>query len=139
MLENPKINIKLKLSALWTSLIALYIYGDYFELYVPDKVEKLINGTAKLDSPTSLFIAAISITIPALMIALSVLLKPKINRILNIIFGILLTLIVILVGSTALYFYSSWYNFYVFYAILEAFITLLIVWYAWKWPKMQQN
>lgn len=32
MLENPEINIKLKLSALWTSLIALYIYGDYFEL-----------------------------------------------------------------------------------------------------------
>lgn len=65
------------------------------------------------------------------MIALSVFLNPKINRLLNIIFGILLTIVVILVGSTALY---TWYSFYVVYAVLEGFITLLIVWYAWKWP-----
>lgn len=131
MLENPKINIKLKLSALWTSLIALYIYGDYFELYAPGKVEKLINGTAILDSPTKLFLASLLLAIPALMIALSVFLNSKINRLLNIVFGILLTIVVVLVGSTALY---TWYSFYVFYAILEGIITLLIVWYAWKWP-----
>lgn len=88
MLENPKINIKLKLSALWTSLIALYIYGDYFELYAPGKVENLMNGTAILDTPTKLFLASLLIAIPSLMIALSVFLKPKLNRILNIVFGI---------------------------------------------------
>jgi len=136
MFENPKINIKLKLSALWTSLIALYIYGDYFELYVPGKVGKLINGASKLDSPTLLLIASILIAIPALMIALSILLKPKINRLLNIIFGILLTLIVILVGSISLY---EWYSFYVLYAFLEAIITISIVWNAWKWPKKPFN
>jgi uncharacterized protein DUF6326 len=132
MFENPKINIKLKLSALWTSLIALYIYGDYFELYVPGKVEKFVNGTSKLDSPTLLLVASILIAIPSLMIALSILLKPKINRLLNIIFGILLTLIVILVGSISLY---EWYSFYVLYAFIEAIITISIVWTAWKWPK----
>ncbi len=61
MLENPKINIKLKLSALWTSLMAFYIYGDYFELYVPGKVENLINVKAKLESPTLLLVASILI------------------------------------------------------------------------------
>jgi len=132
MLVNAKINIKLKLSALWASLMTLYIYGDYFELYVPDKVDELLNGTAILDSPLTLFFAAISMAIPALMIALSLLLKPRVNRILNITFGILLTLIVILVGGSALG--ASWYAFYAFYALLEACITLLIVWYAWKWP-----
>lgn len=132
MLENPKINIKLKLSALWTSLLALYIYGDYFELYVPKKIENLINGTSKLDSPTLLLVASILIAIPALMIALTLILKPKINRLLNIVFGILLTLIVILVGSTSLY---EWYTFYVLYALLEAILTISIVWTAWKWPK----
>ena len=70
------------------------------------------------------------------MIALSILLKPKINRLLNIIFGILLTLIVILVGSASL---SEWYSFYVLYAFLEAIITISIVWYAWKWPKKYSN
>ena len=88
MLVNPKINIRLKLSALWTSLMAFYIYGDYFELYVPGKVENLINVKAKLENPTLLLIASILIAIPALMIVLSILLKPKINRSLNIIVGI---------------------------------------------------
>ena len=131
MLENPKINIKIKLSALWTSLMFCYIYGDYFELYVPEKIEKLINTTGILDSPTKLLLASIMLAIPALMIALTILLKPKITKWLNIIFGILFTIVVLLVASSALY---TWYSFYVLYALLEALITLLIVYYAWNWP-----
>ena len=133
MFENPKINIKLQLSALWTSLMAFYIYGDYFELYVPGKIEKLIAVEAKLESPVLLLTASILIAIPALMIALSLLLKPQINRLLNIIFGVMLTLIVILVGSFSV---SEWYSFYVLYSVLEAIIAISIVWIAWKWPKI---
>jgi len=136
MLENPKINIKIKLSALWTSLMFCYIYGDYFELYAPNKVEKLIEGTSLLDTPTKLFLASLAVAIPAFMIALSILLKPRINRILNIVFGILFTLFVLLVISTALY---TWYTFYVFYGVLGILITVLIVWYAWNWPKVISN
>jgi hypothetical protein len=132
MLENPKINIKIKLSILWTSLMSLYIYGDYFELYAPDKVQKLIDGNGILDSPTKLLLASIMLAIPSLMIFLSILLKPEINRWLNIIFGFFFTLLVIAVASTALY---KWYTFYVLYAILEATLTIMIVYYAWKWPK----
>ena len=131
MLENPKINIKIKLSALWTSLMFCYIYGDYFELYVPEKIEKLINTTGILDSPTKLLLASIMLAIPALMISLTILLKPKITKWLNIILGILFTIVVLLVASSALY---TWYSFYVLYALLEALITLLIVYYAWNWP-----
>ena len=132
MLENPKINIKIRLSSLWTSLMFLYIYGDYFELYAPNKVEKLMTGTDILDSPTKLFMASVFLAIPALMIALNFFLKPSISRTLNIIFGIFLTIVVILVGSSSFY---TWYSFYVFYAFLEAIITITIVRYAWKWPK----
>ncbi len=131
-LENPRINIKIKLSALWTSLMFLYIYGDYFELYAPNKIQKLSNVTDVLDSPTKLLLASVLLAIPALMIALNIFLKPKISRILNIVFGILLTVVVLLVGSSSLY---TWYSFYVLYAILEAIITIIIVWQAWKWPK----
>lgn len=94
----------------------------------------MINVKAKLESPTLLLIASILITIPALMIVLSMILKPKINRILNIIFGVLLTLIVILVGSTSI---SAWYSFYVLYALIEAIITITIIWTAWKWPRKE--
>lgn len=131
MYENPKINIKVKMAALWTTLMFLYIYGDYFELYAPNKVQKLMNVTDVLDSPTKLFLASVLLAIPALLIALNIFLKPGISRLLNIVFGILLTIIVILVGSSSLY---TWYSFYVFYAFLEAVITIIIVWQAWKWP-----
>jgi hypothetical protein len=132
MLENPKVNVKIRLSALWASLIALYIYGDYFELYVPGKVEDLLEGNNVLDSPMTLLAASILIAIPSLMIALSVLVKPTLNRILNMVFGLLLMLVVILVGISSI---DEWHTFYVLYAFLEALVSLTIVWTAWKWPK----
>ncbi len=109
-----------------------YVYGDYFELYTPEKVDDLLNGANILDSPTKLFIASIVLAIPALMIALSILLKPKINRLLNIVFGTLYTLMMLLIAYSSL---TAWYSFYVFLAILESIITALIVYYAWSWPK----
>ena len=132
MLENPKVNIKIKLATLWTSVVFCYLYGDYFELYVPEKVNSLLTGENILDSPTKLLIASIVLAIPSIMIALSIILKPTINRILNIIFGTLFTLMMVLIAINSL---TAWYSFYVFLAILESLITFLIVVYAWKWPR----
>ena len=134
MLENPKLNIRIKLSALWTSLMFLYIYGDYFELYIPNKVDSLLKGTELLDTPTKLFIASVSLAIPAAMISLNIFLKPGILKYLNITFGILFTITVVLVGSYSL---TPWYSGYAFYAGLEAITTLLIVKLAWNWPKLK--
>lgn len=136
MLENPNINIKIKLAALWTSVVFCYLYGDYFELYVPEKVNSLLTGENILDSPTKLLIASVVLAIPSVMIALSIILKPKINRILNIVFGTMFTLMMVVIAINSL---TAWYSFYVFLAILESGITFLIVWYAWKWPKEKNN
>ena len=132
MLENPKVNIKIKLAALWASVTFCYLYGDYFELYTPGKVDSLITGDNIMDSPTTLLIASIILAIPSVMVATSLILKPKINRILNILFGILFTIMMVYIGIIST---NEWYLFYVFLAFLESIITALIVWYAWKWPK----
>ncbi len=132
MLENPKVNIRIKLASLWASATFCYLYGDYFELYTPDKVNSLITGNNIMDSPIKLLIASIILAIPSVMVAVSIFLKPKINRILNILFGILFTLMMIFIGIMST---NEWYLFYVFLAFLESIITALIVWYAWKWPK----
>lgn len=132
MLENPKVNIKIKLASLWTSATFCYLYGDYFELYTPDKVNSLISGDNIMDSPSTLLIASIILAIPSIMVALSIFLKPKINRILNIVFGAIFTIMMIFIGIMST---NEWYLFYVFLAFLESIITALIVWYAWKWPK----
>jgi len=132
MLENQKVNIKIKLASLWASATFCYLYGDYFELYTPDKVSSLITGDNIMDNPTTLLIASIILAIPSVMVAASIFLKPKINRILNLLFGTLFTIMTVFIGIIST---NEWYIFYVFLAFLESIITALIVWYAWKWPK----
>ncbi|HNL65376.1 MAG TPA: DUF6326 family protein [Ferruginibacter sp.] len=131
-LEDMKLNVKIKLSALWTSVTLCYLYGDYFELYVPQKTQGLVTGANLLDTPFKLFAASVLLAIPALMVFLSVVLPPVINRRLNIFFGILFTGIMLLIAVTSL---IPWRVFYVFLAVTESCLTALVVWYAWKWPK----
>ncbi|UUW09154.1 DUF6326 family protein [Flavobacterium plurextorum] len=130
--EDFKVNTKIKLSALWTSVMFCYIYGDYFSLYVPKKVEDFISGETLLDSPLKLFLAAVLMTVPALMIFASTVLKPRINRWLNIVFGIFYTAIMLLIAFTSI---TPWWSFYVFLALVESILTSIIVYNAVKWPR----
>lgn len=43
-LEDIKVNLKLKLATLWTSLMFIIIYLDYFHLYMPGKIEYILKG-----------------------------------------------------------------------------------------------
>ena len=43
-LSDPKLPVKPKLSALWTSVMFCYIYADYFELFKPGKLQRMIAG-----------------------------------------------------------------------------------------------
>ncbi|KFF11460.1 DUF6326 family protein [Flavobacterium hydatis] len=130
--EDFKVNVRIKLSALWASVMFCYIYGDYFSLYVPNKIQGFVSGDNILDNPVKLFAATILMVIPSLMIFLSILLKPKLARLLNIIFGIIYTAIMLLIAATTI---APWWAFYVFLALVESVITILIVWQAYKWPR----
>jgi uncharacterized membrane protein len=76
---------------------------------------------------SSLVAAAILMLIPAVMIFLSLALKPKVGRWANIILGVLYTAVNIsnLIGET--------WAFYLLYGVVEIALTFLIVWYAWQW------
>ena len=132
--EDFKVNTKILLSSLWASVTLCYLYGDYFELYVPQKTAGLVSGQNLLDSPVKLLTAAVMLAIPAVMVALSIILKPRVNRVLNIIFGTMFTAIMVLIAVTS---FTPWKAFYVFLALLESVLTSLIVWYAWKWPRQR--
>lgn len=130
--EDFKVNVKIKLSALWASVMFCYVYGDYFSLYVPGKLATFLSGDTMLDHPVKLLAASLLMAIPAFMVFLSVLLKPQINRILNLVFGAIYTAIMLLIAVTSI---APWWTFYVFFAIVEVVITSLIVYNAFKWPK----
>lgn len=128
------VNIKIKLALLWAAVTFCYLYGDYFELYVPQKTSGLVSGDNLLNTPVKLFLAAALLAIPALMVFLSVALKPSINRALNLLFGLFFTAIMAMIATTSL---APWRAFYAFLAIVESCLTALVVWYAWKWPREQ--
>jgi len=127
--EEVKIPVKIKLSALWAALMFLYIYADIFSLFKPGQLEEITSGRMGPLPVTqaSLLTASILMLIPAVMVFLSLTLKPGVDRWVNIILGVLYTVVNIgnLVGET--------WAFYIFYGIVEMALTILIVWYAWKW------
>lgn len=133
--EDFKVNIKLKLSALWISVMFCYIYGDFFSLFVPGRIKGLINGQsgAGTITPCVLLCYAILLSLPPLMIFLSLMLHPKTNRVANIIAGLFFTLVMLLVTGLSI---SKWMIFYIYLGVIEITITCLIVGYAWRWPRI---
>ncbi len=128
--EEIRVNVRFKLFALWCSVMFFYIYGDYFELYQPGKLQEMIAGRTALGAVSQgvlLGMAAIMI-VPSLMPFLSLVLPAAVNRWVNIVFGAIYTAIMILVIR------GGW-HFYVVFGLIEITLTALIIWYAWTWPK----
>jgi hypothetical protein len=130
-LEDIAVPLKVKLAGLWTSVMFCYIYADYFALYQPGSLKSMLEGKmAPLGQTTQLMLVGTSLmmAIPSVMIFLSLALKANVNRWLNIVFGVLYTIIIVVTA------YGSW-AFFIFFGVIEVALTLLVVWYAWKWPR----
>jgi hypothetical protein len=127
--QDMKINVKMKLSALWAALMFVYIYCDIYSLYRTGQLEKMMAGQMGPFQVTqgSLLAASILMIIPAVMVFLSLTLNPKVDRWTNIILGVLYTFVNIsnLIGETWVY--------YIFSGVVELVLTFLIIWYASKW------
>jgi hypothetical protein len=133
MLENRKVNVKVKLALLWVALMFFYVYNDVFSLFQPGHVAELVEGQLEgvQFTQTLLFGAAALMAFPSLMVLLSLTLKARANRLVNIVVGILHFLVLFgtqFVGDGETWFYWR------FYELLEALFLALIIWTAWKWP-----
>lgn len=129
-LDDLKVHVRIKLSALWATLMFCYIYGDYFGLYVPGKLKGILAGDGPLGpvSQTTLVATSILLAIPGIMVFLSLVLPPKFVRWLNIILAAFYIVIMVLTMPGA-------WSFYLLLGALEIAIGLLTIWYAWTWPK----
>lgn len=129
-LEHWRAPVQLKLAALWTSVMFCYIYGDFLGLYRPGDIKGILAGQGLLGptSQGSLLAVAILIAVPAVMIFLSLTLPPALARWLNILVGVLLTVIVLMTIP------GSW-MFYIFLSSIEVVLQSLAAWYAWRWPR----
>lgn len=133
-LVEIKVSVNHKLAALWASFMFLYIYVDYFALYMPNKINGILKGKIFVFdiSQTFLLVALVSVSIPALMIFLSVALPAKVNRLTNI-------------SIASLYIPYTLFNLageawmrMVFGAVVEVVILCVIIRNAWKWPRVEK-
>lgn len=131
-LVDTPIDTKIKLAALWASVMSCYIYCDYFALYVPGKLEGMMQGSMGSLGQVSqgvLMGTSIMMAIPSLMILLSVALPARFGRWLNILVGVAYTALLALLA------FSVEWQFYRFFAGLEAVLTATAVVLAWRWPR----
>ena len=132
-LEDVTISIQLKLAMLWTSLMFLIIYLDYFHLYMPGKIEDILKGQVFVFDITQgfLLVALALVATPAVMIYLSVALPAKINRWANIVIAAINIPLILfnLAGEAWVHMIAG--------AVIQVVLLSLIIRYAWKWPRVE--
>lgn len=128
--EDTKVDVKLKLASLWASFMFLYIYVDYFHLYMPNSLENIEKGRVFVFEITQEFLlgALVSVTIPALMIFLSVALPDKVNRWANTIVALLY------IPFTLFNLAGEVWMHMVFGAFVEVVLLCLIICFSMKLP-----
>jgi len=133
VLEDQKVNVKTKLSALWALVMFCYVYGDYFGLYGNGKLAEMMEGKiGPLGEATQGVLVGVSamMAVPSVMVFLSLAMPPVLNRWLNLLLGLAYTAIMLMTMRGAP-------TFYIFMGVIEVLLTLLIVWHAWTWPRRQ--
>jgi hypothetical protein len=127
--EHP-VPLVIRLAGLWTAAMFCYAYGDLISFYMPGRIAATARGDlgplGVATQPMLLGIAAF-MAIPALMIPLSLLFRPRLNRAVNILFGSLYTLAIAATVPFAP-------PFYMLLGAIEMGLTGAIAWQAWRWP-----
>jgi Family of unknown function (DUF6326) len=132
-LEDVKVPVKLKLSALWTATLFLYAYGDIIGFFRPDVVAAIKAGKIAGFEINQVFLFGVSvyILIPSAMVFLSLVMRPEVSRWANLVLGV-----VYLLTNAASAIGESW-AYYAFLTTAESVLFLLIVWHAWRWPRQR--
>lgn len=133
---DTKVDVRIKLSVLWAATMFCYLYADILSLYRPDFLEQIMIGEIVGFQINQSFLlgSAVLMSIPTIMIFLSLTLSPKVNRYANMILGIAHIGLAITTMLTP----EAW-AYYLFDSAVEIVLLSLIVWYAWKWPKQSYS
>ena len=133
--EDVRIGVRLKMSALWIAMLLLFAYGDIFGFFKPGQIREVMSGEISGIEITHGFLFAVSvyIAIASVMIFLSLVLRPSVCRWTNIVLAILyvVSIVVAALGETSAY--------YVFLSAVEIALLLLIVRYAWTWRPVSER
>lgn len=133
MLDDDRVNVKVKLALLWVALMFFYIYNDLFSLQQPGHLDELMEGELQgvEISQGILLGGAVLMALPSIMVLLSLTLRAQINRMVNIVAGGFHVFVLVgtqFVGEGEVWMYWRLLEF------VEAVFLGIIIWTAWTWP-----
>ena len=134
LLDTPAIPVQARLAAAWTCFMFLYVYVDILNFYKPGVVDGIRNGliwTFDISS-TLLTIFLVSVSIPALMVVLSMTLPALWNRATNLVIASLLIPYSVFNAAGATW---EWAGFYGISIGVEVLLLAFILRSAWVWPR----
>ena len=129
-LEPFPVNVRVKISALWASMMFIFAYVDLFSLYRSDVRADIAAGEIGGFTINQSFLLGTTayVVIPALMVFGALILRPRINRGVNIALSVVYALTI--VGAAI----GEW-NYYLLGSAIEVVLLAAVAYYAWTWPK----
>lgn len=128
--ESSPVNVRIKISALWTAMLFVFAYVDIFSLYRPDFRADIEAGEISGFAIGEGFLLATTayILFPSLMVFGALVMRPRVNRIANIGLATIYALTII-AGAI-----GEW-GYYVLGSVVEVALLAAIGYYAWTWPE----
>ena len=133
--QDTRVDVKLVLSALWIAMLIVFAYVDIFGFFRADILEAALDGKVATMGITVdqvfLVFTDVYILIPTLMVVLSLVLRPRVNRIVNIVVALVyaVSIIATCIGEGWVY--------YLLGSAVEIVLLAAIVRTAWTWPRTQ--
>jgi len=128
------INPRVKIAALWASMLFVFVYVDLFSLYRADVRADIEAGEVAAFSIGQGFLLGVTayVMLPSLMLFLSLVLPVRVTRMANIV--IAAVYLPTIVGSAV----GEW-NYFILGSAVEAALLGGIVYYSWTWPKASDD
>ena len=126
---DQPVNTRIKLSALWASMLFVFAYVDLFSLYREDFRADIEAGEISgfTIGQTFLLATVVYIAIPSLMVFATLVMPARLNRVVSVVLSALYALTI--AGGAV----GEW-NYYILGSVLEVGLLGLIGYYAWTWP-----
>jgi len=130
-LDEQKVSVRVKIAGLWAAMLFVFAYVDIFGFLRADIIKDALNGVSGVFNVNQTFFAltTLYILIPSLMVFLSLILRPRLNRVLNIAIASLYILTII--GASI----GEKWAYYLMGSAIEVILLGILIYYCVKWPK----
>lgn len=130
------LRVRIILAVLWIAGMLSSLNGDTYRLSDPVALKSLLANTGPIVvSSGLLLVMSIIFVVPIFMSVLTLTLKYPVSRWANRIIGILYAMVILAFWVLGFVLRSAGYE--IVWSTAQLVFALLLVWYAWKWPKQE--